>query len=265
MTKNFIIIFLLVMIRVPGFSQSADYSKELSVINDTFLDLVGTGYYLMPLPDVPFAPIHPDSVYGEIIDEDEPLTIELDGVEYSSPPINEDSLREVELKEFENFDWDNYYEKRREFKAFLKNRPLDTANLVVLVHDSLIDYPRDRISKYILTEEGFELNFEVDVSWRDLAIKVVDSLNQTVDFPLSKITRTGKYHLATPQNYKEDSKDRVVGFVKISRVALDEQEARACFIFSFHCGGHCGEGVMVFAEKLNDQWVIVGRRQLWVS
>lgn len=264
MTKNFIIIFLLVMIKVPGFAQSADYSKELAVINDTFLGIVGTGYYLMPLPDVPLPPIHPDSLYGETEDS-EPITIELDGVEYPSSPINEDSLREVNLRDYENFDWENYYEKIREVKAFLKNRPLDTANLVVLVQDSLFDYPRDRISHYILTEEGFKLNFEVDGSWRALAVKVVDSLKQTVEFPLSKITKTGKYHLATPQNYKEDSRDRVVGIVKISRVALNEQESRACFIFSFYCGGHCGEGVMVFAEKLNGQWVIVGRRQLWVS
>ena len=119
------------MIRIPCFSQSVTQPEELSVINDTFLELLGTDYFLIPAPPTPYAPIHPDSVDAEIIEvKDDSLTIELDGVDYSLPSLNEDSIRTVEIEAYEKFDWEKYYKELNEYKAFLDNRPLDTADLV---------------------------------------------------------------------------------------------------------------------------------------
>ncbi|AHM59329.1 hypothetical protein D770_05310 [Flammeovirgaceae bacterium 311] len=230
--------------------------EEMEVLNDSFLEMIGTDYYLMPFPVPPFKPFHPDSL-------DEPINMMGDDSISFANYIAEYNAQQLE--EYENFDWDKYRKDSLAYEEFIRNRPVDTARLVVILHDSLIAHPKTNLLKRILTESGFRDNFYVDLSWRDLALKLVDSIHVARALPIHEITASGKYILAYENEYQPSKRDRIVGFVRFSRVAFSKDGDKACFVFSFVCGGECGFGSMVFGERLNNKWKIVGQRELWIS
>ncbi|MFC2185704.1 hypothetical protein ACFCT7_00210 [Fulvivirgaceae bacterium LMO-SS25] len=236
---------------------------EVEVINDVFLELVGTDYYWKPIPIPPYRPIHPDSLETEL-KYDEPLNIEIEGIT-DTFDIDTKELRQKWIEEYEKFDWVNYFKEVEEFEYKLNNRKLDSSRLVIVVSDSLITINRNSLLNSILTEKGFNENFEVDPTWRSLAIKLVDSTSHSRKFDLSKITEAGRYNIENDEDYEKKEIERVIGAVRFSRVAFDDEFNRGCFYYSFVCGGECGEGVIVFIRKVKGKWIIEGIRQLWIS
>lgn len=229
------------------------------MLNDTFLELLGTENYLAPIPAPPYKPIHPDS----LIDVEEEISLEdADSLPNS---VFDSEYKAQLLEEYERFDWKSYQNELKEYEEYIRNRPVDTSNLIVIVHDTLVDYRKGKFLESILTESGFKHNFNVEPNWRSLAILLVDSLNTPKRLPISKITKTGKYHLVDEKEFVPTKNDRIIGYIQFSRVALNEQKNRACFIFTFNCGRLCGFGNMVFVKKMNGKWKIIGQRELWVS
>jgi len=236
---------------------------EENVINDVFLELIGTDYYLEPLPFPPFRPFHPDSL-SDGLGYGEPLKVEFEGIS-DTIEIDSEELRIKDIEEYEKFDWEKYYREVEEFEYKLNNRKPDPSRLVVLFSDTLIIFNRTSSLNSILTEKGFKQNFEVDTTWRYLAIKLVDSIQYTKKINLSEIIETGRYELESPNNYEKKEGERIIGAITFSRVAFNDDLNKGCFYYSFYCGNECGEGVMFFVKKEDGKWIIEGSRELWIS
>lgn len=235
---------------------------EVNVINDVFLELVSTDFYLEPLPLQPYRPNHPDSLDFESYDT--PIVITIDGIS-DTFKTDKEKLRSDAIKEYESFNWHKYYKQKEEFQYKLNNRKADSARLVVLISDTLITYKRNKSLSSILTEKGFKNNFNVDTTWRSLALLLVDSNMNPTRINQYEITETGRYELENLYTYQSEKGERVIGNVKFSRVAFNDDLTKGCFYYSFVCGGECGEGLMIFVKKVDNKWKIEGSRQLWIS
>ena len=206
-------------------SMSEKDSEEINIITQNFVELMGTRWYYEPLSIPPMA--------------------------VAKNSTKEDSIR------FNN--------EIIESQFRLNNRKLDTSELQVFLFDTLVTYKGDREFESILSPENFENNFPVDTSW----IKLIGKLNQiekTKKLDLTEINQIGKYTLVSYQEFKDTTgTKRKIGTLVFSRVAFDKNKTRGVFYYSFVCGGLCGGGSIVFVEKIDDKWQIIGQREMWVS
>jgi len=82
---------------------------------------------------------------------------------------------------------------------------------------------------------------------------------------LDKI-ETNQYNLV--ESYLEDWSKwgyEFMGIAQFSRISFNEDYTRAFFFFEFRCGGLCGSGHSILAEKKKGKWEIVRREMIWVS
>lgn len=244
-------------------------SLELEVINSTFIDMVGTYYYNEPAPPAPYRPIHPDSIYNEIEGEIE-LTIELDGerfepkdslIKVNALKLERDSL----LNDFNIFDWEKYKQDSIEWHELLNNPKKDKRNTILLINDSLKAPRLDFLDlSHRLTEKGFKENFQLNDSWRVLTIKLLESTLNKKPFKFQELSNTGEYELK-PVNFKPSELDRVVADLIFSRVVFNQDKNQACYYFQEYCGRDCGYGYLVFVERINGEWKLKAKKQLWIS
>lgn len=220
-----------VIIIILGFLTSCNSAtiekeaEELNVLNQTFMELVGTEWYFEPLP-VPPMPLCAEST-------------------------KEDSLR--------------FKKESIEFETLLNNRKLDTSELKIFLYDTLTTYKSNDFLEGVLTNRNFDANFPVDTSWIKLIRKLnqmdaplnfnLTEINQTGNYNLVSQEEF---------NDTTDNKRRI-GIMTLSRVAFSENLKRGVFYYSFYCGRLCGWGNIVFVEKKGDEWKIVGQREMWVS
>ncbi|MDP2041320.1 MAG: hypothetical protein Q8S14_06320 [Algoriphagus sp.] len=260
-------IFILISTILVGCSTQNSLEKE--VINATFMDMVGTQYYKEPLPIPPYRPIHPDSISNEI-EGDIELAIEFEGETYEP----KDSLalakeRTLErnrlLKEYTSFDWDKYKKDSIEWYEQLNNIERDKRNIVLLVNDSLINPNLDYLDlTFRLTEVGFQTNIQLEESWRQLMIQLVESNFESKHLKFEEFTNIGEYQLQ-PMNFEPTEQDRVVAILTFSRIVFNENKTKACFYYKEYCGSDCGYGYMVFVERINGKWNLKAKSQLWIS
>jgi hypothetical protein len=200
-------------------------NEELNILNQKFIELIGTEWYFEPLPIPPM-------------------------------PIWEESTREDSLR---------FEKESAEIKVLLNNRKLDTTVLKIYLFDTLTTYEsNDRIER-ILNLENFEANFPVDTSWIKLIKKLnqiespkrldISKITQTGNYTL--VTKS-------EFNDTTDNKRRI-GSMTMSRVAFSTDNRRAVFYYTFSCGRLCGWGSIVFVERKGEEWIIVGQREMWVS
>ena len=200
-------------------------NEELDILNQKFIELVGTEWYYEPLPIPPM-------------------------------PLIEESTREDSLR---------FEKESAEFEALLNNRKLDTSVLKIFLYDTLTTYKsNDRIER-ILTLENFEANFPVDTTWIKLIRKLnliedskgfdINRITETGNYTL--VTKS-------EFNDTADNKRRI-GTMTMSRVAFSQNNKRAVFYYTFTCGRLCGWGSIVFLERKGQEWEIVGQREMWVS
>lgn len=199
--------------------------NELNVLNQTFIELVGTDWYYEPLPPPPM-------------------------------PLWEESTRDDSLR---------FKEDTLEYGELLDNRQLDTCVLKIYLYDTLTTYKANDFLEGMLSKNNFEANFPVDTTW----IKLIRKLNRIEEpkaFDINQVTETGSYTLVSKAEFNNttDSKRRI-GIMTMSRVAFSPDNKRGVFYYDFTCGGLCGWGSLVFIEKQEGAWKIVGERQMWVS
>ena len=245
---------------------SPKLTPEQEVINATFMEMVGTYYYNEPPPAPPYKPIHPDSIYNEIEGEIE-LNIEFDGEIYEP----KDSLtlakeweleRDSLLKAFNNFDWEQYQQDSIQWNKLINNPKRDKRNIVLKVYDSLIVPNLDLTTR--LSEKGFRNNIQLDDSWRQLLIKLVDTESSSKHFKFEELTNVGDYQLR-PVNFEPTEQDRAVATLTFSRVVFDENGTKACYYYKEYCGPLCGYGYLVFVERTDGIWKLKEKHQLWIS
>ena len=249
---------------------------ELHVINDTFLELVGTENYTVPIPPAPYFPIHPDSLgiekedwLDESFEINEEIRISDLTEDTTQSKVNSSTYEDLIL-EYETFDWAQYEMEFKKWELLLKNPQIDNRNLIFIVDDSLISYENNNLlklslSEYELSVEGFKSNFGLSSEWRTLATALTNS--QQLQSPLNNalLTNTGKYEVRYSKSFEPTDDDRIVAYLTLSRVVFNSDSTKACFYFGYHCGGECGTGELVFAELTDKKWKVVAKRQLWVS
>lgn len=200
-------------------------SEELNILNQKFIELVGTEGYYEPLPVPPM-------------------------------PLWEESTREDSLR---------YEKESAEFENRLNNRKLDTSVLKIYLYDSLTSYESNDFLDGMLSPKNFEANFPVDTTWIKLIRKLnrIESpkefdINQITETGNYTLVTESEFKDTT------DNKRRI-GIMTMSRVAFSSDKKRAVFYYTFTCGGLCGWGSLVFIEKEGKEWKIVGQREMWVS
>ena len=259
--KNFLLLIATVLTGC-----STQLTPEQEVINATFIDMVGTYYYNEPLPPPPFKPTHPDSIYNEIEGEIE-LNFIPDGEVYEP----KDSLTQAKewklerdslLKEFYNFDWKQYEQDSIEWNKRLNKPTRDSRNVVLKVYDSLIAPNLDLTTR--LTEKGFRANINLEDSWRQLLIQLVNMNFNKEYLQLEKLTNIGDYQLH-PVNFQPTEQDRVAATLIFSRVVFNEDRTKACYYYKEFCGRLCGYGYLVFVERTEGTWKLKNKHQLWIS
>ncbi len=200
-------------------------SEEVKIINQHFLELVGTNWYYEapPIPPV---------------------------------PLSEESTREDSLR---------FLEESLEYGDLIENPQLDTSTLKIYLHDTLTTYKADAFLERMLSHNNFEANFPVDTTWIKLVEKLnhieepkAFDIKQITETGNYTIVTESEY------NDTSDHKRRV-GIMTMSRIAFSLDYKRGVFYYDFTCGGLCGWGSIVFIEKQKGAWKIVGERQMWVS
>ncbi|NVK03408.1 MAG: hypothetical protein HWD92_01235 [Flavobacteriia bacterium] len=97
--------------------------------------------------------------------------------------------------------------------------------------------------------------------WRKLEQDLV-KISEQRSFELSKLTEVGKYKIERITKETEDSLwHNSIGFLRFSRVAFSTGLDSAVFDYFFLCGGYCGHGGVVCAQKVDGKWEIVD----WIS
>ena len=200
-------------------------SEETKILNLTFLTLVGTEWYLEPLIPPPM-------------------------------PLYEGASKEDSIKY-----------KLEEEKIIEKNksRKLDTSRLVVFFKDSLIAYPELFKKTELLTPKVFKLILPVDSSYIPL-LKKLYTLNKSKLFNLERITDKGKYEIY-PFNKmgKIEGDYKSVGKIRYSQIAFSKNRDKACFYFDFSHSPLNGYGLIVFLERKQEKWIIIGKSQMWIA
>jgi len=117
---------------------------------------------------------------------------------------------------------------------------------------------------YIINKDGFRINFQLDDSWRKLAVSLIESDFSSVHLKYKDLKNIGEYQLR-PLNFKPTEQDRVAATLTFSRVVFNEDRTRACYYYEEYCGRLCGYGYLVFVERTKGTWKLVRKHQLWIS
>jgi hypothetical protein len=199
--------------------------EEMKIINLTFLTLIGTQWYYESLLPPPM-------------------------------PLTEDATKEDSIK---------HQNEIKRINEQNRNRKFNTERLVVLFKDSLIAYPKSERNTKLLEPKSFVVNFPVDSSYIPL-VKKLYYINESKSIDLDDITKKGRYELFPFSEIGKVQNDyKNVGKVRYSQIAFDENMNRACFYFDFLHGPKFGYGVIVFLEKKQGEWIIIGQKEIWIA
>lgn len=118
---RFSLLFILGLLTGCISSSTETKSEELNILNQLFIELVGTDFYFLPLPPPPM-------------------------------PLGEEATRKDSL---------SFEKEHLDFEQLLKTRKLDTSVLQIYLHDSLITYDGDDLEGLLGTtnfEANFQVD-----------------------------------------------------------------------------------------------------------
>lgn len=159
------------------------------------------------------------------------------------PPISEDS--EVEKDSNKRID-----KERKEYHPHL-----DTTLFTFYLRDSLIVPDKGYIEK------------GSDTAYLGLAKTLQSDTLVARKIDLKKINVLKPYKLLTNKPDKDwpDWGDDFLGVAQYSRIIFNKDYSKAFFYFDFYCGGLCGSGHLILAEKISGKWVIIRNDMVWVA
>lgn len=236
--KFFTITFLGLILVSCNSYQEYDSKEEIKVINDVFVELMGTENYYKPLQGPPY-----------------PYALRL-------CENKEDSMR--------------YYRWENEISTLIINPKEDSLDLVIALSDTLIfpdKYEHENILnriKYLQTYTPDSLDGHVILPMLNF---LIDSTKYELhDNVIDKITKTGRYKLREFNQFRKEYPRyknmvgfRFIGDLKLSRVIFNEEKTHAVFYQEFICGAECGTGGIIWVKKQKGNWTIEWRLNLWVS
>lgn len=136
---------------------------------------------------------------------------------------------------------------------------------VLLIADSLVT-PTQNYQLSILTKgRDFAQYLKMDSTWNELIFAFTQPDASTIPLNIKKLQPVKDYKPESSSLHNSYNKHDIVGVAAFSRIVFDKDKSRACLYYSFLCSSECGEGHMVFLERVNDHWTIVHARHLWVA
>ena len=198
-------------------------NKEVEVIDDVFLELVGTDYYYKQSNA---SAISKDTInYNEIELRQKLVDGEITSNEFFKT-----------LEEWVKIDTTNY----------------DDRKLIFVLNDSLIGF-------LPFNTDLIEPSLWGDTIHNSLVLKLFDTSLVTQGFNIADLEKTGKYILENAndvERFEDNDSIRHIGYYYFSRVVFNENN-QGCFYSSFFCGGECGGEALIFVEKKNGNWSII--------
>ena len=234
--KKVIIYISFFLILVSCLSKKDNADSELNILNDIFLELVGTEYYYekLPIPPMPleYAENKQDSIEHHIQKEkyDEA---------FANPKLDKSELVLGISSDFNN--------PKREFRNWNTNEST---------------FPRGHYPDSLHSKD-----------FDQLLIELVDSTSfQKGKLELIKLKQTGKYSIKDLGELEKQNKEywkskeyRYIASIRFSDFKINKKNNKAIFYFDFLCGNLCGSGEIIYCIKENGKWKIVERNMLWVS
>ena len=230
------ICFFFILVSCLSKKDNVDSDSELNILNDIFLELVGTEYYYerLPIPPMPleYAENKQDSISHHIQKEkyDEA---------FANPKLDKSELVLGICSDFNN--------PKREFRDW--NTKEST-------------FPREYYPDSIHSKD-----------FDQLLIELVDSTSfKKGKLELRKLKQTGKYSIKDLGQLEKQNKEywkskeyRYIASIRFSDFKINKNNDKAIFYFDFLCGNLCGSGEIIYCIKENGKWKIVERNMLWVS
>ncbi|THD67408.1 hypothetical protein E7Z59_07030 [Robertkochia marina] len=210
--------------------------SEIEILNDVFLDLIGTQYYYeeLPIPPLP--------------------------LEYAEN--KQDSLR--------------YKIQKEQFDEAYDNPKLDSSKLVIGILPSFInpkqafEYWNPKQESFPRIHYSPELHSK---EFDQLLTKMVDSTDfNPGKIELNALKNKGRYIIkdlailaSQDPEYWKSPDYRYIGSIRFSDFKINKNNDKAIFYYSMPCGRLCGSGELIFCVKSNGKWKIADTIQLWVS
>lgn len=212
------------------------HDNDMELLNDIFLELVGTEYYYEELPAPPM-----------------PL-------EYAEN--KQDSI--------------NYQIQKRIFDEAYDNPKLDTAKLVLGVAGYHVKPIPESINWSTQETFQPRMYYPDSLHSKDYDKLLLDLADSTVfdkgEIDLAKLTQTGKYIIKDLDQLEKQNKEywksteyRYIASLRFSDFRMNEDRNKAVFYYDFLCGPLCGAGEIIVCSKVNGKWKILYRNMLWVS
>jgi len=218
---------------------------------------------------------HSRDLYEPSNDEKEVISIAFDQLVGSDTSWHRFSIEYIPQKGFrsvqEKIDHKNYMEYIDSLKALY-----DTINLKVVVIDSLIKFPSERVS-ILLDSANLRWN-NVDTSYCVL-LKKLNETKHSKRFETSFIKSKYKYKIEkkidsiryqylsnirgsiVASNYQ----NLIIGYITIARPVFNDSKTKCCIYMSLNCGMLCGKGTVFLFEKLNNNWILKGSCYGWIA
>ena len=208
----------------------------MELLNDIFLELVGTQYYYeeLPIPPMPleFAENKQDSLNYQIEKEKSDEAFDNPKLEKADLVIGIEPYHLNPKKEFKDWDTDDSSFPRMYYKDSLHSNDFDTL-LSQLIDSTIFKKGKLELSK-------------------------LNKIGRYVIKDLGQLEKEKK-------EYWKSSEYRYVGSIRFSDFKINQNNDRAIFYFDFFCGGLCGSGEIIFCIKEDGKWKIMDRNTLWVS
>lgn len=231
-----VIIFCLLTLLLSCIPKTEDTISEMGLLNDIFLELVGTEYYYeeLPIPPMP--------------------------LEYAEN--KQDSLKYQIAKE--KFD-----------KAF-DDPKLEKADLVIGIEPYFLNPKREFKSWYSEDLIFPRMHYKASIhskDFDDLLTQLIDSTKfKKGKLELGKLYEKGRYIIRDLGQLEKDDKEywkssqyRYVASIRFSDFKIYPRKDKAIFYFDFLCGSLCGSGELIFCTKEDGKWKIIERSTVWVS
>lgn len=163
-----------------------------------------------------------------------------------------------------------YPSNRKEYEESgvnkLSKTDIDSAQLHVIVNNEIVNLKEAHDISNIISNDNFKYNFsEVDTTY----IPLLRELNNFTDisaFNVSQLSTGFNYKIISNiSDFKEDKNNLSIGRISFSRIIYNKSKSKACVYAQHICGGECGGGHITFLKKINNKWVISGRKNLWVA
>ncbi|WP_299781332.1 hypothetical protein [uncultured Formosa sp.] len=210
--------------------------SEIEILNDIFLDIIGTEYY------------------------------------YKKPPIPPMPLEYAENKH----DSINYQIQKQKFDEAINNPKIDKSALVLGIDSYFNNPKKEFKNWDIKQSSCLRIHYSDSLYLKEfdqLLTELTDSISfNTGKLELSKLTQTGKYIIKDLAQLEKQNKEywnsteyRYIASIRFSDFKINKKNDSAIFYLNFTCGNLCGSGEIIFCIKECGKWKIMDRNILWVS